>query len=125
MYKSCLALLALLTSANAICNPGEIGVGSSQLCSIGNPTGGGSCGAVTAEIFSDSCDALDTSEDSDFCTASYTDGSTVACDDDHNVTGATVGRTEYGSCRAVSGTEADCSVAAYGYYFASFCCVPA
>ncbi|KFY50416.1 hypothetical protein V495_00275 [Pseudogymnoascus sp. VKM F-4514 (FW-929)] len=81
------ALLALPTSTLAFsCDPGEVAVGQTVFCQIGNPVSGGSC-VTSAEIGTHDCGSTYAiSTTADICGSDYSNDVEVTCDGDGNVT---------------------------------------
>jgi hypothetical protein len=118
-------------TALSVCQSGEIGVGTSQICNIdgGGPFGGlPPCDANQGALFANDCSELELSSSDDYCASGYEHGSVVTCGDNSAVTGVVYGATgqSYGNCYVLSGGSGngDCSVGPGDESFADYCCVP-
>ncbi len=117
-----LALLTPVVSSSAICNEGDIGIGFTQLCNIGNFVGQATCGGITGVIFDSDCKSIDQTQTSYLCSDVWSKGAEVVCEDSIP-TKARIGGTWY-ECRAVSGKEGSCATGPFVYASAQVCCSP-
>jgi hypothetical protein len=89
-FRSLALVLALCTfgaESNSVCQAGDIGIGSPQLCQLCNSWGEDApCGQLYQELFDDQCVSHDVSTEETYCDGGWDIGSEVQCDDDHNVT---------------------------------------
>jgi len=118
LLPSLILLLAPLSSA--ICNSGEVGIGTNQLCQIGTPEGGSSCSITLGTIYANNCHYIDVSGNSGFCSGGWNSGYGVACNSNGVPTTVTTTGGDFGNCYVPSNT--DCSGGPLQYNFVDYCC---
>ncbi|KFY00139.1 hypothetical protein V490_01457, partial [Pseudogymnoascus sp. VKM F-3557] len=108
------ALLALPTSTLAFsCDPGEVAVGQTVFCQIGNPASGGSC-VTSAEIGTHDCGSTyAVSTTADICGSDYSNDVEVTCDGDGNVTGVQYLGVWNNVCREHGGSAAPMQISQF------------
>jgi hypothetical protein len=112
LLPSLIFLLAPLSSA--VCNSGEVGVGTSQLCQLS-----GYCGGALGTIFANDCGYIDVSWNSGYCDGGWDSGYGVSCNGHVPETVTTTGG-DFGNCYVPS--DQDCSAGPEQYDFVDYCC---
>ena len=118
LLTSLIFLLAPLSSA--ICNSGEVGVGTSQLCQIGTPESGDYCGGALGTIFANNCGYIDISWNTGYCDGGWNSGYGVSCYGDGAPDVVTTTGGDFGNCY-VPGDQ-DCSAGPYQFNNVYYCC---
>ncbi|KAF9889628.1 hypothetical protein FE257_007136 [Aspergillus nanangensis] len=92
----------------AICNDGEVGIGTNQLCQIGTPESGSQCSGEQGTIFDNGCHYIATGAESGYCSGDWPSGYDVRCNDDGYTPNyvVTIGG-DFGNCYALSAGSCD------------------
>ncbi|KAK7421267.1 hypothetical protein QQZ08_010044 [Neonectria magnoliae] len=123
--SSLLAAIAFVASTvsslSTACKSGEVAVGTNQLCSIGNPNSGGSCGFVAPSIFANDCGLIASSGKSNQCDASgWNRGASIQC---HAADGTPwIVNTQGGRFGNCYKANSNCSAGPLQHWYASYCC---
>ncbi|KAK3657767.1 hypothetical protein LTR56_002146 [Elasticomyces elasticus] len=104
------------------CNDGEVAIGNTQLCQIGNPNSGGSCGQLQGQVYANDCGiiaAVTSFQSNGWCNAGWSDGVSVDCDDSGHPTYV---RTQGGDFANCYGHGGSCYSAPYSFHGVEYCC---
>jgi hypothetical protein len=115
LLASLIFLLAPFSSA--ICNSGEVGIGTNQLCQIVYE--GTTCTGALGTIYANNCNYIDVSWNAGFCSGGWDSGYGVSCSNGVPETVTTTGG-DFGNCYVPS--DQDCSAGPEQYDFVDYCC---
>lgn len=121
-----LVLAATASAARTSCNEGEVAVGTQQICGLGSPKGGPSCGDIQATIYANGCNVINRSDHEDPCAGNpFSQGvkwikpGSVSCTSDGTPSLIQTEGGFFGNCRRVGSV---CSPSPFIFQFGDWCC---